>query len=159
MEDYELGYRLAGAKGIPLDHDMRVKHHFPGAARDLRNLARRSFLWARLPRPAVFDAVATTPAEGAAALATYGMTAALAAAVLTGVQTFGYLAMALAATHLILRRAFYLLCHNEMGSRFTVAAAFTAMAGDLVVVPSVAAGTLARWTTAGRPRALDGAQG
>jgi glycosyltransferase involved in cell wall biosynthesis len=145
VEDYEFGYRLAGSGGIPIDHEMRVRHHFPTFRKNAAKFFRRAYLWAKLARPARFDTVATTRPEAAAAVASCLTLFVIVAGLITRTEWCGYLGLALLTAHLAFRRSFYLLSHEEYGPRFTIAAIAVSMANDMIVVPAALAGTARRY--------------
>ncbi len=145
VEDYEFGYRLDGARGIEVDHAMVVKHHFPTFGKNLENYAKRSYQWAKLKRPRSFDTAATTPREGLAAFCGVMSIPMFFLALALGNAWLNIVSFGMQGIHVFLRRRFYTLCHNEEGPRFTVLAVLATLAGDAVVIPSAAAGYLARF--------------
>ena len=136
VEDYEFGYRLAGAEGIAVDHEMVVRHHFPNFMKNLENYARRSYQWAKLKRPRAFDTAATTPTEAVAALSGVTSIPLFFLALILGNAWLNIASFALQGLQVFLRRRFYTLCHNEEGPRFTVLAVAATIAGDCVVIPA-----------------------
>lgn len=144
VEDYELGYRLGGAEGIPVDHEMRVRHHFSGGLQEWEKLAKRSYQWAQLSRPRFFDTAAATPREAAASLAGAAGLALLMTALALGASYAGLTALLLLAAQLVLRAPFYRLCHEREGPPFTLRAVLATLIGDAVVVPSATLGYLVK---------------
>ena len=144
VEDYEFGYRLGGAQGIVVDHEMCVKHHFPSFTQNLKNYARRSYQWARLKRPRTFDTAATTRTEAAAAFAGIVSIPMFFTALAASNPWLNIASFCLQGLHIFLRRRFYTLCHNEEGPRFTVSAVLATLAGDAVVIPATAWGYISR---------------
>ena len=68
VEDYEFGYRLTETEGaLLLDPELRVYHHFPGIVQNLRNYAKRGYMWTKLfLRRGRFDEAAATGNEALA---------------------------------------------------------------------------------------------
>ncbi|MBZ0273075.1 glycosyltransferase [bacterium] len=157
VEDYEFGYRLAGRAGIEIDPVMCVRHHFPGLRRELANIGRRAFLWARLARPSFFDTAATTRVEALGAMASLAAEATLFACLavlligeVAGVNVFfvarsvAFAALAFFLLSAGLRGRFLFRCLARGGPFFAIAAFAIVVLSDLVVVPCAVAGTIVK---------------
>jgi glycosyltransferase involved in cell wall biosynthesis len=65
VEDYEIGYRLTeNGSVLLLDPDLRVYHHFPSLKQNIKNYAKRGYMWTKLfLRRRKFDAAGSTSNE------------------------------------------------------------------------------------------------